>query len=357
MLKLNISFLLSISILVSHAQNSKAYADSIRKTYAIPALNYAVVSSDRIVEMHALGWKKLHSNLHASLNDRFRIGSNTKTVTSYIATLLVKQGKIKWDTKFFDLFPELKANSNPAFHDFTLESFLTFRANLQGWSYGNDKPTPNEIKGTEQQQRYQFVRWVLQQKEDTAKKMIYWSNPSYVAAGLMLEKATGKDYKTLVKVFGNTLGIRFGFGQPNWTDINQTWGHNDSLVPEKPAQNYKLNWLSSAGNLNASLPDYVKFVQLQLQGLLGKAKKLSAAECDNMLFSLPEFAFGWENYVDEESKRKYAIHTGNPGTFFTRVYICKDTNKAFIFFANVQSDKVEEGITALFEELQKRYGK
>jgi CubicO group peptidase (beta-lactamase class C family) len=355
--KLFTSLLFTFFFFFAKAQSTKAFADSVRKIYTIPELNYAVVSSTEILEMQALGTKKMGSKLQATLTDKFRIGSNTKTVTSYLATLLVKQGKIKWDTKFFDLYPELKASSNKAFHHFALQDFLTFRANMQSWSYGNDKPTPNEIKGTEQEQRYQFIRWILQQKEDTATKTIYWSNPSYVAAGLMLEKVTGKDYKTLVMEFGKTLGIRFGFGQPNFANANQTWGHTDSLVPEKPAQNYKLNWLSSAGNINVSLPDYVKFMQLHLQGLKGKNKILSAADYENMLFGLPEFAFGWEWYVDEESKFKYAMHTGNPGTFFTRIFICKDTDKAFIFFANVQSDNVEEGITVLFKELEKKYRK
>lgn len=348
--------LLFISIYTSsYAQSMSKFVDSVRKVYHIPELNYAVVSSEKVIEIQALGYKKVNSSLKAELLDRFRIGSNTKTVTSYIATLLVKEGKIKWDTKFFDLYPELKSKTNEAYHQLTLQDFLTFRANLIKWSYGNETPTKKEINGNEHEQRYEFVSWILHQNPDVEKKAVYWSNPSYVAAGLMLEKVTGKDYKTLVTELGESLGIKFGFGQPNFKDNKQTWGHDENLMPEKPAENFKLNWLSSAGNINVNLPDYTKFVQLQLQGLLGKSKTLSEKDFEFMHYGLPEFSFGWEWYIDEKSKQRYSFHEGNPGTFLTKVYICKDTDKAFILFANVQSEDAENGLKIIFDKLKKRY--
>lgn len=340
----------------SIAQTIEKFADSIREVYKIPELNYAVVSSDKIIEIKALGNKKIKTTLKAELTDKFRIGSNTKTVTSYIATVLVKEGKIKWETKFFDLYPELKAKSNPAYYDLTLQDLITFRAKIISWSYGNETPTQKEINGTEQEQRYKFISWILQQKPVEEKQALYWSNPSYVAVGLMLEKATGKEYKVLVTELGKRLHITFDFGQPNFKDKNQTWGHNDHLEPEKPAQNFKLNWLSSAGNINVNLLDYSKFIQLQLNGLLGKSKKLNAAEFELMHYGLPEFAFGWEWFIDENSKLKYSFHEGNPGTFLTKVYICKQTDKAFILFTNIQSDDAEKGIKIIFDKLNKKYG-
>ena len=63
----------------------------------------------------------------------------------------------------------------------------------------------------------------------------------------MLEKATGKAYETLVEELGIELGINLGFGQPNLIDKKSTMGHDTNLKPEKPNLNYKLNWLSSAG--------------------------------------------------------------------------------------------------------------
>jgi CubicO group peptidase (beta-lactamase class C family) len=357
MLRKIIPFFTLILFNPANAQTTRLFADSIRIKYQIPELGYAVISSDSIIELHVLGVQKANTNRKAQVNDKFRIGSNTKTITSYIAALLVKQGKIKWETKFFDLYPELKTKSDPAYYNLTLQDFISFRANLISWTYTNERPAKGEIKGDEQKQRYEFVSWVLQQNPDTVKKTIYWSNPSYVAAGLMIEKASAKNYETLVAELGNALNITFSFGQPNVSKENQPWGHDQNLVPEKPSQNYKLNWLSSAGNITVSLPDYCKFIQLQLQGLKGESKIFSAEEFKYFHFGLPAFSFGWLTYVDEASNLKYSYHKGNPGTFLSEVYICQETNRAFVFFANVQSEAAEKGFDILFNKLTEKGSK
>jgi CubicO group peptidase (beta-lactamase class C family) len=340
----------------SFAQKNSSFADSIRVKYNIPELAYAVISSDSILEIQALGYQRINSKYKAKISDRFRLGSITKTVTAYLSAVLVKEGKIKWDTKFFDLYPELKAKSDPATYNFTLQDFITFRAGINTWSYGNETPTQKEIKGNNQQQRYEFIAWFLQQKPNLEKQDVYWSNPGYVAAGLMLEKATEKTYETLIKELGKDLNIDFDFGQPNLKDKNQPWGHDEELKPEKPALNYKLNWLSSAGNINVNLPDYCKFTQMQLQGLQGKSKLFTAEEFNNMHFGLPEFSFGWNSEINEKSKLKYSFHNGNPGTFLTKVYLCPTINKAFILFANVQSEEADKGLLLILEELENKYG-
>jgi CubicO group peptidase (beta-lactamase class C family) len=355
--RLLITIITLILFTSSFGQKINSFADSVRIKYKIPELAYAVVSSDSILEMQSLGFQRVNSKYRATINDRFRIGSCTKTITSYITELLVKQGKLKWDTKFFDLYPELKAQSNKAYYNLTLQDFLTFRANLIQWSYDDDAPTKKRIKGNNQQQRYKFVAWILRQKPTTETKTVYWANPSYVAVGLMLEKATGKKYETLVEELGKELGIKFDFGQPNLKDINQPWGHDENLEPEKPALNFKLNWLSSAGNINISLPDYSKFIQLQLQGFLGNSKYFTKEEFEYFHFGLPEFSFGWKSIVDRTNNLKYSYHEGNPGTFLTKTFICKDIDKAFILFANIQSDEAEKGMNIVLKELKKQYGK
>ena len=92
----------------SFGQLSSSFADSVRVKYKIPELAYAVVSSESILELKSLGVQRVNTNFKANINDRFRIGSNTKTITSYIAALLVKQEKIKWDTNFLIYTQNLK---------------------------------------------------------------------------------------------------------------------------------------------------------------------------------------------------------------------------------------------------------
>ena len=171
----------------------------------------------------------------------------------------------------------------------------------------------------------------------------------------MLEKVSGKNFKELVIEFGTQLGIDFGFGLPNQSDSLQPWGHNENLVPEQPEDNFKFNLLQAAGNINVSLPDYSKFIQLQLLGLTGKSELLSAYEFNFLHYGLPTFAVGWF-WEKDNNNQIYSYNIGDPGTFLTMVYVFKSADKAIILFSNSQSKNTEKGLNVIFKKLKKVYG-
>lgn len=349
------TLLILTQVYSTRSQTLTQLVDSIRKEYRIPELGFAVISSDKVYEMQVLGSKKLNSTLTAALEDKFRIGSNTKEITGFIAALNVKESRISWNTKFFDLFPELKSISHQAYRELTLLNLLSFRTKLISYSYYFAEPKIDQFKGSEEEQRYQFLAWFLKQSPDTTTKEVHFSNLGYVAAGLMLEKATGKSYKTLVKDLGVKLGIDFRFGQPNCIDsLKQPWGYDKNLVAEPPMNNIKLNWLLAAGNITVSLPDFSKFIQLQLQGLNGKSQLLTKEEFNFLFSGLAKFSVGW--FCDKNATNQtYYYHAGNPGTFLTEVHVFNQHNIAFILFANSQTTATEQGFGVIFNEFEKKY--
>ncbi|MDN3676308.1 serine hydrolase [Flavobacterium paronense] len=349
-------FFLTIFFAVS-GQTSTDFADSIRIKYKIPELAFAVVSADTIFELQTLGVQRINTDFKAKPDDRFHIGSNTKAITAFISALLVAQGQIKWDTKFLDLFPELKEKSRKEYQDITLQDLLTFRGTLPAYTYTFDKPTKRQIKGDDAAQRFQLAKYFLSQKPMQIENGLTPSNADYILAGLMLEKVSKKSFKELVTDFGKTLGIVFGFDYPNLTDTLQPWGHDINLKPLPPFDNYKLNWLLSAGNINVSLTDYIKFIQLQLKGLKGQTKILSSQTFEKLLYGLPTFSFGWFNKFDTLTNHHIAYNEGNAGAFITRVQIIKETGKAFIIFTNSASTETSEGVTIIIEHLKKKYSK
>ncbi len=329
-------------------------ADSIRRLYEIPELAYAVVSADSVLEMHVLGYRRWGADYAAGPDDRFRIGSNTKAITGFIAARLVKQGVLSWDTRFFDLYPELKEQSRPAYHDLTLLDLLTFRTRLLKWTYTDTVPTPAEITGDEPAQRYAFMAWCLRQPPVPESSGPSFSNPAYVAAGLMLEKATGRSYAELVADLGKELGIHIAFGAPNAMDKDQPWGHGEDLEPEPQQENMKLNWLLAAGNIQLSLPDYAKFIQLQLAGAAGRSPLLSSEEFRFLHQGRERFAVGW--FWEEEAAGDVVVYNiGNPGTFLSKVYMLPKKDRAFILLCNAQTPAAEEGMDALYRELRNNY--
>lgn len=352
-----VAILITLSLFhPANGQTIASFADSVRKQYHIPELGYAVLSSGEILDINISGVKKINSSLTADINDQFRIGSNTKAITGFIAAQLVHDKKINWDTKLFDLFPELKAKSRHAYHHLTLLNLLTFRSRLFPYTYTYSKPSQDEFSGDEAQQRYQFARWFFRHKPVKGKDSIHFSNLGYIAAGLMLEKASGKSYQELVADLGQQLGIHFGFGAPNTQDTLQPWGHDNNLIPEPPGNNYKLNWLLAAGNIHVSLPDYAKFIQLQLKGLSGRSGLLTKEEFNFLHFGLTTFSVGWFWNTDRNNQT-YSYNIGNPGTFLSKVFVYKDLDRAFILFANAQTADTDAGLDVLYLELKRKYSK
>jgi len=304
-----------------------------------------------------LGLQRINTNFKAKPDDRFHIGSNTKAITSFISALLVQQGQITWETKFIDLFPELKQHCRKAYQKITLQDLLTFRGKLPAYTYTFDKPAKKQITGNDAAQRFQLAKYFLSQKPMKIENGLTASNADYILAGLMLERVTGKPFRKLVTDFGETQGIAFGFDYPNLADSLQPWGHDINLHPLPPLDNYKLNWLLSAGNINVSLADYIKFIQLQLKGLKGETKILSPQTFDKLLYGLTTFSFGWFNKLDTATNHHIAYNEGNAGAFITQVQIIKETGKAFIVFTNSASTETQEGMAILIDQLKTKYGK
>jgi len=351
-------FLLALLFLcITHPvkpQSLKRFADSVRLSHRIPGLSYAVLSSSAILESAALGERKLNSGRMCNADDRYRIGSNTKCITAFIAAQLVKAKKISWHTRFFDLFPEMKQKAHHEYHNLTLQNLLTMRTRLPAYTYTNVTPKKSQFTGNEQEQRYQFMRWFFKQPPLPRADSVRFSNLGYVAAGLMLEKVAQKSYRQLVEELGDSLGIDFGFGPPCAEDSLQTTGHNADLEYEACSESHKFLWLESAGNINCTLLDYAKFIQLQLKGLHNNSNWLTQAEFDYLHYGLPRYAFGWLWHYNQ-NKEKVSAHAGNPGSFYTRVYIHGTSNRAYLIFCNVQSKEAELACEELYHKLVQTY--
>ncbi len=345
--------------LFSFCQQTSRFADSIRKVYHIPEISYAVVNSKTILEIAALGKHSINLPDTASLDDRFHIGSNTKAMTAFMIARYVEKEKLSWSTKFFDLFPEWKDSSQKGYDQITLQDLLSNRARLQAFQGENDPVIP-EFKGTPQETRSAFGRFVLTLTPvdpDSAHPFSY-SNAGYTLAALMLERVTHKSWEQLVeKVFNRDLKLDVKLSWPENQKAKDTWGHsfeNGTLIPVPSTVSSRLDYTEPAGDINIRLKDYARFIQLNIQGLQGHSNYLSAKTYLFIHKGIPDYSLGWYNIY--ENGKELSTHAGTAETYYTLVHIDRIKSMAYIIFTNSFHPGTQQGVRLLMRKLKENYG-
>jgi len=359
MSRIYLTFLFLFNLTNLWAQKTAPFADSIRIVYHIPEISYAVVDSKSILEIAALGKHSVALLDTATLNDRFHIGSNTKAMTAFIIAKYVENGKLKWTTKYFDLFPEWKEKSKPDYANITLQDLLSHKAGIQPFQGEGDPQIP-DYKGTNQEKRKQFGQFVLTLESVTLDEQnpFVYSNAGYTLATLMLEKVTGKSWEQLVqKVFNKDLKLNVEFSWPENQKQKDTWGHsfeNGKLIPVPSTVDFHLDYTEPAGDLNIKLNDYIKFIQLNLEGLNGQNNYLTGKTYSFIHKGIENYSLGWYNIY--ENDKELSTHSGTVGTYYTLVHIDRIKGIAYIIFTNSFNQDTQQGVRLLMRKLKENYG-
>ena len=115
-------------------------------------------------------------------------------MTATLVGMLIDEGKLSWDTKITDVFPEFAKQLHEDYRTVTISQLL---------SHYSGAPRSVDWRGlgsgdSMQQQRLNMMRQVFFQKPDHAPGKTYlYSNVGFVAAGAMLEKVTGETWEDL----------------------------------------------------------------------------------------------------------------------------------------------------------------
>lgn len=348
--------------------------DSLRVQYGIPAVAYAVATSDSTMIQNVLGVRNNQTNETTTLSDLFHIGSLGKAVTAFIGGKLVEEKRLTWETRFFDVFPELEEGTHPGFKNITFKDLLSHRARLvpfkggKQWkiiedfesSLSNDVPSDKIM--------IQFARYLLTLEPVTLNEWerLRYSNVGYQLAGLMIEKVSGKKWVQLIDELNRDLNIHLHFDWPITVGHDQPIGH---MIPEEQSFDGDehipipdtiqaflkphLDYTYFSGHMSLSLPDYIKFAQLHLDGLKGNDNYLKAETYDFILRGLPEYAMGWSN--DLYQSKHLHCHIGGFVSFQAHVKLVEEDDLAIVVFINSGANESSKGLHEIRFLLQKYF--
>jgi len=329
--------------------------DRTRSENGLPGLALALFSQDSLYYADVTGLRRLDTSDSLQVSDRFHLGSCTKAFIAFAAVSLVEEGTIDWDTRFFNLYPELKGIAKPEYHEVTFRQLIKHKGGLVSKTTELYKIMFPNMGNDTIIDRTELFTWAM--SHDRYTDGFQYSNTGYVMAAHMLEKITGNNWQDIIrKRIFEKLNIEGSFDWPAKEDENQPWGHysdqaTGELIPHDPMDVYYLSRLSldPAGDINMSMHNYVKFLQDNLRGCTGNNGILSE-ESYSLMHSGEDYGLGW-GLVDSPRHGRISAHSGSSGTFFCKAMLLRDHDLGLVVMTNSYPNNIENALRPMIEEL------
>ncbi len=339
--------------------NLEQIVEYIRIDAGLPALAAVLVHDGQIIEMAATGSRSINSNKTVTIEDKWHLGSLTKSMTSTLAAILVKQGVLSWSTTVADVYPELSGVMNVKYENIRLDQLLShtsgMRANLPGVnSYQNSSL---DIES----QRQKMVEEALILSQEVEQGNFLYSNLGYMVAGAMMERVTSTSWETLLEnnLFTNLAMSSSGFGVPDVQgNLSQPVGHLSEGSGWKSNNTDNPAVMGPAGIVHSSLEDMGNYIAAHLVGARGNEVTglLTAGEFRKLHTAMENsnYSLGWA--VTDSSLQ----HNGSNTKWLADVKIFPGKNTALFIVTNAadlqkeQNSQSFKAVANLADELVKR---
>jgi CubicO group peptidase (beta-lactamase class C family) len=324
--------------------------------HRLPAICAAVVTSKGLAAVGVVGVRKHGTDIPASLDDQWHLGSETKTMTATLLARLVEQNQLKWDTTVSDVFPEMAGQFHPAMKGVTVTQLLVHRAGLPANLDLSRYSGTNVV-----QERRRAVQAELAKKpEHPPGSRYHYSNLGYIIVGAMIEKITGQTWEQAMveTIFAPLEMTSAGFGGTGTPgQIDQPWGHQSNGQPVSangPAVDNP-PVMGPAGRVHCSIQDWAKLVADQLRGARGQSALLNSSTYKT-LHTPPlggEYALGWLVVERDWGGGTVLHHTGDNTMNYANAWLAPKRDFAILVCLNQGGDKAfqasDEAISMLIE--------
>lgn len=340
--------------------------EPIRAELRLPSLAAAVVYQGRLVAVGATGVRRAGGQSRVTPEDRYHMGSLTKSMTATLAGRLVAQGKIRWDTTLAEVFPDRADRLDPGYRNVTLEQLLAHRAGVPAaldegglWSRLWKRSEPPRL-----QRLYLLDQVTRRPPVAPPGTRFLYSNAGYAIAGAMLEQVADRPWEDLMrKEIFEPLGMRSaGFGPPARPgEEDQPWGHVPDgkryrpIPPGPGADNPPA--IAPAGAVHGSLPDLARYVQCHLRGARGEACLVPPEVFARLHRPAGDetHALGWVVVSRDWAGGKALTHAGSNTTFFAVIWMAPARDFAVMVASNAGGPGAERGCDRAAWELIRRH--
>jgi beta-lactamase class C len=242
----------------------RRWLDELSRRHSVAGLATAVVVNDKVAFEYTTGYADAATKDPIEPDTVFRLASLSKAFATGLTALLVRDGKLSWDTKLIDVLPFFKLKDMQAASEVTVGDILGQRAGLPRNTYDNmlEDDVPYE----------ELVRKLDEVDMACDPGRCYgYQNVAFSLIGDVIYAKTGDFFYRLVdKRIFYPLGMKTAsYGRaaleasPSWARPHVPVGHGQ-WRPFEPKEAYYR--VAPAAGVNASLRDMEKWLIAQMGG-------------------------------------------------------------------------------------------
>jgi D-alanyl-D-alanine carboxypeptidase len=304
-------------------------ARQVLQATGAPSASVAVVQDGRLVYAQAYGSAQLEPPVAARAEMRYSIGSISKQFCATAILLLQQEGKLSLDDPVAKFLPDLTRA-----RDVTIRQLLSHTSGYQ--DYWPQDYVPLFMLDSVTAQGI-LERWARKPLDFEPGTQWQYSNTNYVAAGLIVEKASGMPFFEFLRTrilapLGLQSVVNVDLGRLPQSD--PTGYQRFALGPPRAAPKEGKGWLFAAGELAMTASDLAKWdITLMNQRLLSPGS-YRAMETETLLKNGTATGYGLGVDVGTNAGRRVISHGGEVSGFTATNLVFPDDHAAVIVLVN-----------------------
>ena len=335
----------------------------LRDDTGLTAVAAAVIVDGELAGSAASGERRRDSGISVTVDDRWHVGSITKSMTATLLAVLQEDGLLSADDALPALLPDIEMADG--WSACTLHHLLTHTAGAPGNFPRESQAVWPDTAEELVAQRRRFIADVLaEEPEFPCGERFAYSNVGYTIAGHIAETVAGEPYQALIqnRVFAPLALMSTGFGAPRGEYPDQEpVGHMvlfDRRFPVDPFETRADNTplIAPAGTVHMKIGDLARYGAVHLQGEYGTEEEpvlLNRSSWQRLHTPfLEDYASGWVRYEPDWADGSVIWHNGSNSYWYALLMLVPVTNTVLAFATNDGAIEVaDEAFAELAEEL------
>ena len=330
----------------------------------IPGLSVAIGSGDDLAWTGCAGYNDVLHKVPMKPDDRFCIGSITKTFVARVILQLAQEGQLDLNRTAADYLDPEVLRGLPNSEKATLRQLLNHQSGIPDWEFletwirkgRGDQMVPGKI--WDKTETLEYIRKAHLPANHQPGERYAYANTNYTLLGLVIEAVTGSDAaaeirnrilqplhleNTFFESFEEVPGgyvHHYHYATPQFNKIAGIHREFPEIRPylvESTVANFSAEW--TAGGMVSSASDLVRWAQAIRRGeLLGPAMQQEVFTYyppEDPQNSQEEYLQGVDKVKDFYNHRAVLGHSGGTLGFTTAMYWLENTDATIVLLTNV----------------------